>query len=99
MKQAFMFTDAPAQRHSETSVAAAEAIKPDKESLRRHLLEWLQERGLTGATDEEAQDALGMDGNTERPRRRECEDAGLVRDSGTKRRTRSGREAVVWRAV
>lgn len=49
-------------------------------------------------TDAEIQDALGLDGSTQRPRRRELEQAGLVFDSGERRATHTGRAAVVWRA-
>jgi hypothetical protein len=40
-----------------------------------------------------------MDPNTERPRRRELQLNGLVRDSGERRLNRSGRRAVVWEAT
>jgi hypothetical protein len=93
-------TDLPAhQRHSETSTAAAGAIEPKAATLRRLVLEALRLRGQQGATDDELQEVLGsvgMSGNTQRPRRVELVRAGLVRDSGTTRPTRSGRRAVVW---
>jgi hypothetical protein len=88
--------DPPCQRHSVTSREAADAIKPDASELRRRVLAYLRGRGEDGATDEEIQEGLPMAQNTERPRRRELELAGLVIDSGRKRRTRSGRNAVVW---
>jgi hypothetical protein len=50
----------------------------------------------TGGTDEELQDALGMNPNTQRPRRIELVERGLVRDSGRTRKTKSGRRATVW---
>lgn len=85
----------PAQRHSPTSVAAAEQIKPTAGTLRervyKHLLEY-------EATDEQIQDALAMDPSTERPRRVELCKAGLVEQVG-EARTRSGRKAAVWKAV
>ena len=89
----------PAQRDSHTSMAAAEAIEPKTATLRRAYLNWLRSQGEVGGTDEEAQDALAMGGSTQRPRRVECVQGGLVRDSGRTRKTRSGREAVVWVAV
>lgn len=89
----------PAQRHSPTSVAAAEAAKPLAATYRAILLEHIRSRGIQGVTDEEAQIDLGMDQNTQRPRRVELVRAGLVRDSGRTRRTRSGRQAVVWVAT
>lgn len=86
----------PAQRHSETSVAAAEAIKPSAGTLRERVYSFLLEFG--GHTDEQIQDALAMDPSTERPRRVELARAGLVEQVG-EARTRSGRRAAVWGAV
>lgn len=86
----------PSQRHSATSIDAAEAIVPLAGRLRRRVYEWLVSRGETGGTDEEIQDALDMPSSTERPRRVELVRAGLVIDSGRTRPTRSGRNAVVW---
>jgi hypothetical protein len=51
-----------------------------------------------GITDEQIQNELGMNPSTERPRRLELEEQGLIFDSGEKRKTRSGRPAIVWRA-
>lgn len=87
----------PAQRHSDTSVAAAEAIKPRADTLRGIYLAWLTENGP--ATDEQAQEALSMPASTQRPRRVELCRAGLVRDSGRTALTRSGRRAVRWEVV
>ncbi len=89
---------APAQRHSATSVAAAKAIEPNAETLRACVLAYLR-AVKSGATDEEIQEVTGMEGNTERPRRTELVRLGLVKDSGQVRKTRSGRDAVVWVAV
>lgn len=52
-----------------------------------------------GATDEELMDGTGIAPNTLRPRRRELQVMGRVKDSGTKRPTKSGRKAVVWIAT
>jgi len=48
------------------------------------------------STDEEVQDALGMNPSTERPRRGELVEKHLVRDSGKRRNTKSGYRAIVW---
>lgn len=50
-----------------------------------------------GCTDEEGQDATGINGNTWRPARVGLREAGLVCDSGEKRPAKSGRESHVWR--
>lgn len=92
-----MFRDyaPPAQRHSETSVAAAESVKGFVNAMRARVLAYL-EANPSGATDEEIATALNMEGNTERPRRIELMTMGLVKDSGKKRKTRKGRLAAVW---
>jgi len=89
----------PHQAHSDTSRAAAEHIESDAAGLRRIVLATIRAAGGHGATDEEVQDRCGMPGNTQRPRRRELEQSGLVRDSGLRRRNRSRLKAVVWIAV
>jgi transcription initiation factor IIE alpha subunit len=64
--------------------------------MQRSLVAYLRTCGAFGATDEEMQLALGMNPNTQRPRRRELEDAGLIVRDGT-RKTNSRRNADVWR--
>lgn len=71
----------------------------DRDSLRSRVLEHLRGRGSHGATDDEIQAALDIDGNTERPRRRELEGMGLVQVTEGRRLTRSGRTARVYRAI
>lgn len=92
-----LFSPAPAQKHSATSVAAAHRVA-SAAALRAQVLEYLRER-VDGATDEEIQTALSMGGSTQRPRRVELVNRGLVHDSGRTRRTTSGRQAVVWVAA
>ena len=89
----------PAQGHSETSIAAAGAIKEPAHTLRTRVLGYIVARDKHGATDIEIQTALRMEGSTQRPRRVELLDAGLIKDSGTTRKTPSGRSAVVWVAA
>ncbi len=94
-----LFDDPPAQQHSAPSIAAAEAIKPTAAKLREQVYDAILAAGVAGMTDEEVQDALNMGGSTERPRRRELEQANRIRDSGRTRATKSGRSATVWVAV
>ncbi len=89
----------PYQRGSATSSAAAAEIEPKVNRLRRQVLDYLRIVGEAGATDEEIQRWCNMQGNTERPRRKELVRDGLVVDSGTTRKTESGRQAVVWRVA
>lgn len=84
----------PAQHHSLTSIAAAASIIGGAARSRRRVYELLFSYG--GLTDEEIQEALRMNPSTERPRRIELVELLLVRDSGLRRKTRSGRSAVVW---
>lgn len=86
----------PSVEHSPTSQAAADAIAPKVNRLRALVLAAIADAGELGMTDEEIQEFMGMSPNTQRPRRVELVAAGLVRDSGRKRRTHSGRQAVVW---
>ena len=99
MKQTSLFDvpeSLPYQPHSATSRAAAEQSAPNAETCRSLVLAY-----LTGhpATDEQVQFALRMPSSTQRPRRRELVQAGLVRDSLERRETRSGAKAVVWEVV
>lgn len=86
---------APYVRGSETSKKAAGAIQASSASLRVQVLAYLLSRD-EGATDQEIQQALDMRASTERPRRVELVEMGLVADSGRRRETDSGREATVW---
>jgi hypothetical protein len=90
---------APAIQHSRTSMAAADALTPQKlNALQRQVVAFLHERGEHGATDEEMQAGIPMDPNTQRPRRRELAKRGLVVEAG-ERKTRAGKRATVWRLV
>jgi uracil-DNA glycosylase family 4 len=85
---------APFQRHSPTSKAAASEVDPTTATLREQVFAHLQQRGPM--TDEALQDALGMNANTERPRRIELVEAGRVHEVDQTGRTRAGRSAVRW---
>jgi len=89
----------PSVRGSETSIAAAKAIESRAGTDRRRVLEFIASRGALGATDEEMQLALAMQGNTQRPRRRELDQAAHIVKSGQKRKTLAGNPAVVWIAA
>lgn len=83
--------------HPPTAKQAARAIGPATGHLRQLVLGHLRATGP--ATDEAMQRALNMPGNTQRARRVELVDAGLVRDSGKRAKTSSGRAAIVWEVV
>lgn len=88
----------PFVKGSDTSRQAAKAIKPDTSDLRAKVFACVKDAGSSGRTDEEIQTILGMDGSTERPRRRELQLAGRIRETLMKRKTTTGRLAVVWSA-
>ncbi len=94
----FFDGEPPAQRHSPTSVAAAEAIRPAMNRLQQLVLDFIRLQGEAGATDEEMQDCIPMLPSTQRPRRIELQRRGLIRQCG-ERKVRSGRMAAVWRAI
>jgi hypothetical protein len=77
------------------SAAAKEAITHKLPELRHRVLSALVLHPY-GLTDEELQDVCRMEPNTERPRRRELVQAGLVMDSGRRRPLKSGKAGTVW---
>ena len=85
----------PHQAHSDTSRAAAEAIAPKFGTITRKVLVELSKHPH-GLTDEEAQNIIGMQGNSYRPCRVTLMDNGLVCDTGNRRKTRQRKDAVVW---
>jgi hypothetical protein len=91
-----LWKPALAVEDSGTSKDAARKIERPRTALRIRVYEFIAQSG--GVTDEEIQIALDMNPSTERPRRVELVEANLVRDSSTRRRTKSGRWAVVWTA-
>lgn len=90
------YPDYPGYVNRSTSVAAAHAIAPKMNRLQVLVLEALQTKPRT---NEELETDLHMGGNTVRPRVRELFLKGRVQDSGYRRLTRSGREAIVWQAM
>ncbi len=94
-----LFAPVPPAVHSATSVAAAVAIKPTANKLRKKVFEFIDAKRNEGATDEEIQIGLTMSGNTERPRRRELEKAGAIIRSTGVRLNKSGRLAAVFLAT
>lgn len=87
------------QRHSATSYAAAYEIESSAKTLRATVLNFISGRKEWGATDDETQRFLGMNPSTQRPRRIELVEKGLVEDNGMKRLTKSHRSATVWALV
>lgn len=86
----------PHQKHSDTSRAAAASMIPKFKGLMLSLMKFFKARGDIGMTDEEGQYMSQVNGNSYRPARVKLQEYGLVKDSGMRRRTRSGKDAVVW---
>lgn len=85
----------PHQKHSATSRAAAASIKKKIGPLHQRVLDYLDNHP-DGAFDEQLGDDLHMPMNTLRPRRRELQLMGRVKDSGRIGYTKSGSAAVIW---
>ncbi len=88
------------QPHSTTSALAAARVIPDAARMRAEVFRAIKRAGKRGLTDQEGCEAIGMSGDTWRPRRVELADAGLIRVvEGRTRPTRTGRQAQVWVAA
>lgn len=85
--------DPPYVAGSDTSLAARDDIRESVNALQARVLALLAE---APRTDEEMQTAGRFLGNTQRPRRIELAQLGMVCDSGVRRRTSRGKTAVVW---
>ncbi len=82
------------QGHSTTSERAAQQIAGRAGSWRYMVLVCIQIHGP--CSDDFIQRELAMNASTQRPRRIELCKLGLVRDSGLKGKTRSGRACTLW---
>lgn len=82
-----------------TSDRAALMIAEHAPTLRQRILELIRARGPAGLTDDEGEAELGIIAQTYTPRRGELRRMGLIRDTGERRPTRSGRPAAVWVAT
>ena len=79
-----------------TSVEACRKIEPEIGSINRKVYEFIMARGLNGATDQEIETTLRLDGNTVRPSRGSLVKKGLVMDSGKTRQNAKGNDCIVW---
>ena len=85
-----------AKKARTTSRKAAEGILPRSGTIRHRVYSYFASCGGAGATDDEAQAHLGIDGNTFRPSRKSLVDDGYLIDSGGVRKNENGNECVVW---
>lgn len=87
-------------RNDHPDTAKEAATQANTGRTRAWVLDFMRSNGVHGVTDEEiitAGEFNGLRANGLRPRRVELVRDGLVEDSGEKRKTRSGRNAIVWR--
>ena len=73
-------------------------MEPRTGTQRGRILELLR-NSEQGLTDEAMQDLLGMNPNSQRPRRNELVAEGWVVDSGERRSTKGKSNAIVWVAA
>lgn len=94
---------APSVDGSDTSEAAAASIQPHLGALQAQVLDCIARHRdchlVDGLTCDEVEWILEMKHQTASARILELRKKGLLRDSGYRRKTRSGRKAVVWRVV
>jgi len=89
----------PPSNTTPTSREAARRIKKRSPLQRQRVSRCILDAGSHGRTDEETGTELGMLLHSVSPRRGELVKLGLVRDSGRRRPTSSGRPAIVWVAT
>jgi hypothetical protein len=82
-----------------TSELAAASVVKSVPELRRRVLDAIASAGAAGLTDEQGEVITGIRHQTYTPRRLELQRQGLIRDSGERRKTASGRNAAVWVAT
>ena len=100
MKAPYAFYDGtPPHQERDTSYKAAVSVLEDAATLRASVFRYIRKRGRRGATDHEVQRDLNMNPSTQRPRRIELVQKGVVVDSGQRRKTPSNRDAAVWVAT
>ncbi|MBW6528725.1 hypothetical protein KZ813_17930 [Sphingomonas sp. RHCKR7] len=91
------FDTASAHRRVDTSIAAAALAAETSSHLRYLVHKTLCEAG--DHTVDEVCGIVGLPRYSLQPRFTELKKAGSIRDSGVRRRNRSGAQAIVWRAT
>lgn len=94
-----IYPHAPGHRGVDTSVAAADDLKPKLGRLQRMVLAAIREAGWIGLTADEIADRLKMERWSVQPRTSELKLRGLIRDSGARRPNTTGKLAIVWVAA
>jgi len=97
MEDLFSYPEIPGASRVDTSIAAAENIKPSVGALRQAVLDALETYGPQ--TTEDLEQTTGIDYATVQPRTSELKALGLIEDSGSRRKNHKGRNIVVWQIV
>ena len=82
------------REHPDTAQQAATRIMPRTGTQRQRVLAAIR---VLAQTDEELQTRLTMNPSSQRPRRVELVEQRWIEDSGVRRKTSSGADAIVWR--
>ncbi len=93
-----LFAYVPYVRGSDTSRAAADSMVPHVSAIERCVLNFVSAYH-EGATCDEIEFAMGLAHQTASARLKGLSDKGLIKDSGARRKTRSGRAARVYVAI
>lgn len=94
MTDLFRYPGSPGAQDRDTSRDAAQAIAPQAALLRGKALAVVE--GSNGLTADEVAGRLGLSILSIRPRLTELSRLGKVRDGGSRRKNKSGRNAIVW---
>ncbi len=92
-----LYGGVPPWRDTETSLAAAVSMLPHVSRLGGRVLAEIRQAG--GLTCAEVEERLRLAHQTASARIRELALQGVIEDSGQRRRTPSGRRAIVWKEV
>jgi len=91
--------DVPFVAGSDTSIEAANRVRPMAAAMREEIFFNIGNKGALGATCDEIEVELNFKHQTASARIRDLVKAGRLKDSGKRRPTRSGANAVVWVAA
>src|SRR5690348_12708447 len=89
----------PTNSMVETSLESAKRIEGKKHRYRKMIYDYIKGKGTSGATCDEVEVKLDLRHQTASCFIRFLVQDFLLKDSGGKRMTRAGRNAIVWRAA
>jgi predicted transcriptional regulator len=100
VKQQSLFSETlPYAKGSKTSKAAAKSAQSSAQTTRAKILAYISKRGAKGATCDEIEAKLNLPHQTASARVFDLKKAASIRDTGSTRATRSGRQATVYASV